>query len=396
MRHVSASGPARLLWLFDSLGAGGAESLAVTFARSVDPAAYRLTVAALSGAAGVHAERLRADGVQVVDLLARSLRDRTAFRRLLQLVRKEQIDLIHAHLTYSSIWSALVTRSTGVPSLASLHVAPSATRALHDSLRHRISVGLRDRLMIFMMNRWSTGVIAVSAALREDYVARGLKKEKVTVVHNGVDLDRFRRPRQESRAQLAREFALTSERPIVATVSVLRPRKGVEVLLEAIRTIPGADFLIIGDGSERERWTALAESLGVSSRIRWAGYRTDVDALLAGCDLFVHPSLDDAFPTVLLEAMGAGLPVIASRVGGIPEIVDEGLTGWLVAPGDAPALSAGIRRVLADQQVMHRMQEHARQNSEQFSTRAWLERLTRGYREIAAPLPHHERGVQRA
>lgn len=371
--------PVRLLWLFDSLGAGGAETLAVVFARSIDRADFELTVASLSGASGVNAERLRADGVAVIDLGARNLRDRDAFRRLLELVREREIDLIHAHLTYSSIWSALVTRKTKVPSLASLHVAPTATRALHDSLRHRVSVNIRDRLMIAMMNRWSSGVIAVSAALENDYVSRGLRKDKVRVVHNGVELERFRRPHDESRARLMREFGVDAQTPLLATVSVLRPKKGVEVLLDAARAVPGANFLIIGDGPMREEWTALAESLGVSSRIRWAGYRTDVDALLAGCDLFVHPSLDDAFPTVLLEAMGAGLPVIATRVGGIPEIVTGGETGMLIPPNDANALAAAINRLIHAPAEMQRMQAEARANADRFSTRAWLERLTAVY-----------------
>jgi glycosyltransferase involved in cell wall biosynthesis len=341
----------------------------------------------MSGAQGVNAERLRNDGVPVIDLGARNLRDRAAFRRLLEIIRTREIDLVHAHLTYSSIWSAIATRLTRVPSFASLHVAPTATRALHDSVRHRISVGLRDRLMIALMNRWSTGVVAVSGALRDDYLARGLKKEKVRVVHNGVELERFARSREESRARLAAELGLDPGTPVVVTVSVLRPAKGIEVLLDAVRAVPNANFVIIGDGPKRAEWEALAGSLGIASRIRWAGYRTDVDALLAGCDLFVLPSFDDAFPTVLLEAMGAGLPVVATRVGGIPEIVTEGVTGRLVPPGDAPALAAAIAALIGDREELLRMSRQARSQAGQFSTRAWLDRLTKVYRETPLRLP---------
>ena len=373
--------PMRLLWLFDALGAGGAETLAVTFARTVNRAEFDLVVASLSGATGVNAERLRADGVPVIDLGARNLRDRAAFQRLIELIQKERIDLVHAHLTYSSIWSAWATRRTGVPSLASLHVAPSATRALRDSLRHRVSVNIRDRLMIAAMNRWSSGVIAVSGALRDEYVARGLTAAKVRVVHNGVELERFGRPYDESRARLVEELGIDAQAPVVATVSVLRPAKGIEILLEAVRAVPGATFVIIGDGPKREEWASLAALLGISERVRWAGYRTDVGALLAGCDLFVHPSFDDAFPTVLLEAMAAGLPIVATRVGGIPEIVAEHATGELVPPGDVEALASAIRVLLADRPRMKRMQQQARLNVNQFSTRAWLDRLTTVYRE---------------
>lgn len=376
--------PTRLLWLVDSLGAGGAEALVVTFAEGVDREQHRLFVACLNGAEGVNAQRLRDAGVPVTDLGARSLRDVRAFRRLLALIREERIALIHAHLTYAAIWSAVASRLTGVPAVASLHVSPDATRALRDTARHRIATSLRDRLLRAILNRWSRAVVMVSGALRDDYLARGLEPRKVRVVHNGIDLGRFDRNREEARARLERELAIPHDAPVVATVAVLRPKKGIEVLLEAVRKVRGASFVIIGDGPKREEWSALATAFGVADRVRWAGFRTDVDALLAGCDLFVHPSLDDAFPTVLLEAMAAGLPIVASRVGGIPEIVTPGVTGELVPPGDAAALASAIDAVLGNEDTLRLMREAARTYSSRFSTSAWIARLTAVYREAAA------------
>ncbi|HYC93502.1 MAG TPA: glycosyltransferase [Thermoanaerobaculia bacterium] len=375
--------PARLLWLVDSLGAGGAEALVVTYAEAVR-GKQPFFVACLSGADGVNAQRLQALDVPVIDLRARNLRDVAAFRRLLAAIREHRIELIHAHLTYSSIWSAIASRLTGVPAIASLHVSPRATRTLKDSALHRVATDLRDRLMRAILNRWSRLVVMVSGALRDDYLARGLRAAKIRVVHNGIELDRFRRPREESRARLERELDIPSGVPIVATVAVLRPKKGIEVLLEAAPKVRNALFVIIGDGPLREEWTRLAASLGVADRVRWAGYRKDVDALLAGCDLFVHPSLDDAFPTVLLEAMAAGLPIVASRVGGIPEIVTPGVTGELVPPGDAPALAAAINALLGSADTMRLMRAAAESHASRFSTAAWIERLTAVYRECAA------------
>ena len=378
------SSPKRLLWLVDSLGAGGAEALVVTFAQGLDRAQHQLFVACLNGANGVNAQRLSDSGVPVTDLGARNLRDVRAFRRLLALIRGERIELIHAHLTYSAIWSAIASRLTGVPAIASLHVSPDATRTLEDSARHRLATDLRDRVLRAILNRWSRAVVMVSGALRDDYLARGLEPRTVRVVHNGIELDRFRRNRVEARARLEREFAIPPGAPIAATVAVLRPKKGIEVLLAAARGVSRAYFVIIGDGPKREEWTALANDLGVADRIRWAGFRTDVDALLAGCDLFVHPSLDDAFPTVLLEAMAAGLPIVASRVGGIPEIVTQGVTGELVPPGDATALASAIDAVLGNEDTMRLMREAAQADSSRFSTSAWIARLTAVYREAAA------------
>lgn len=384
--------PTRLLWLVDSLGVGGAEALSVPFARTLDRSQFELTVAAISHAEGLNAQRLRDAGVDVIDLKAKNLRDVAAIRRLFALLREKKIDLVHAHLTYSAIWSALATRLTGVPSVVSLHVSPEATRSLHTTARHRLLTGVRDSLMKRVANRWSSRVVMVSAALRDAYVENGLNREKVRVVHNGIEVERFRHPRRETRQRLNAEFSLPPDAPLVAMVSVLRPGKGVEVLIDAIEHVPDATFLVIGDGPMREEWNARAASKGVSDRIRWAGFRTDVDRILAGCDLFVHPSLDDAFPTVLLEAMAAGLPVVASRVGGIPEIVTPGVTGELVPPGNPQRLSATISMLLSDPATLEQMSKNASAGADRFSTRAWVERLVDVYRDVkSADLRHDQR-----
>ena len=364
----------RILWLIDTLHMGGAESLVLPFAKRLDRTQYELFICSM-GTIGTNAleAELRESGIPVTNLGARNLRDVRAFRRLLKFVREQRIDLVHAHLTYSAIWSALLSRITGIPSVASLHVAPSATREQKKTLRFRLLTDVRDRLMRFALDRWSSAVIMVSDALRQTYLAAGgLRAEKLRVVHNGVEVERFRRDRAETRARLLREFNLPSDARIAVTVAVLRPAKGIEVLLEAVRLVPDTHFLIVGDGPMREEWTALTDS----NRVHWAGFRRDVDAILAGCDLFVHPSLDDAFPTVLLEALAAGLPIVASRVGGIPEIVDDGVTGRLVPPGDAQQLAAAINA------TRHTSREAAIAASQRFSTEAWIERLSRVYAEV--------------
>jgi glycosyltransferase involved in cell wall biosynthesis len=377
--------PIRLLWLLDTLGIGGAEGLAIPFARSLDRSRFQLYVGCHGKLENSSVEReLRRLGVPVFEVGARNLRDRAAFKRLVELVKREEINVVHAHLTYSAVWSALLSRATGIPSFASLHVAPAATREFRKTLRFRLATDFRDRLMRFVLNRWSNGVIAVSAALRQTYLeGGGLRPGKVQVVHNGIELARFRRDRAETRARLERELDIPSGVPILVTVSVLRPAKGIEVLLDTVRRVPDAYFLIVGGGPKEEEFHGLAAKSGVGERVRWAGFRTDVDALLAGCDVFVHPSLADAFPTVLLEAMAAGLPVVASGVGGIPEIVLPGVTGELVPPGDPDALASALNALLADRGKMARMSEAAQERAQrEFSAEAWLARLGQLYEQV--------------
>jgi glycosyltransferase involved in cell wall biosynthesis len=365
----------RLLWLIDSLNVGGAESLILPFARALDPRRLELTVCSLTT---INGNLLKASieeaGIQTVNLEARSLRDLRAFRRLLRLLRTDRFDLLHAHLTYASIWGALAGRLTRVPTVASLHVAPPESGA----------DGLRDRLMRFTLRRWAARTIAVSDSLRTQYLAAGgLDARRVVTIHNGIEAGRFVKSRAECRARIREEFGIPQDVPLLVCVSVLRLGKGIDVLLQAATLMPGHHILIVGDGAMRAEWEELALALGLADRVRFAGHRDDVSEWLAGGDILVHPSLADAFPTVLLEAMAAGLPVVASDVGGIPEIVIPSRTGLLVPPGDPQALAAAVQSLgtgFADSSEMGL--EGRRIVEDQFSTDAWMARVERLYEEV--------------
>jgi len=171
--------------------------------------------------------------------------------------------------------------------------------------------------------------------------------QNVVTIHSAVDTERFC-PREKSAAVL-REFGLDSRTPVVGTVARIHRSKGFEHLLQAIaavsRSNPQCRFLIIGKG--REKLAAQLKALDIARHVITSGYREDVPQLLSIIDLFVLPSLREGLGTAILEAMAMGKPVVASRVGGIPEAVKHGLNGLLVPPADAPALAAAISRLLA-------------------------------------------------
>ncbi|HEX6200036.1 MAG TPA: glycosyltransferase, partial [Thermoanaerobaculia bacterium] len=140
---------------------------------------------------------------------------------------------------------------------------------------------------------------------------------------------------------------------------------------------------VVGDGPERRRLEERAASAGLGEAVAWTGFRRDVPALLAAADLFVLPSRDDALPTVLLEAQAAGVAVVASRAGGVPEIVDDGATGVLVPPGEAAALARAVSALLADPAARGRLAQAGRRRArERFSMDAWLARLEAVYGEV--------------
>lgn len=376
--HTREAAPRRVLWLIDSLTMGGAESLALEFASVSRSAGIELHVCCLGTIEGNRMEsELRDRGVPCTNLGARNLRDLAAFRSLLRLLRRDRPDLIHAHLRYASIWGALASRIEGVPMIATLHLMP-------DDAEPWSAGGVRERLACWLLDRFSAGVIAVSRAVGEAYVKTGrLDARKLRVVHNGVN-GRFIDEARRSGAELRRELGLDDDALVISTVSVLRPGKGVDVLIDAVPAILAqvarARVLVAGDGSEREALAQRVRERGLSRCVRLLGYRRDVPRVLAASDLFVLPSHQDAFPTVLLEAMAAGLPVVASAVGGVVEIVSPDETGTLVPPGDSRALGAAIVALAKAPQTRRRMGDEARRRAARlFSIEAWCARLLRAY-----------------
>jgi len=195
-------------------------------------------------------------------------------------------------------------------------------------------------------------VVANSRAAAMRLVEEKVPQRKIAVVPNGLDFSRFqrRRPRTPLRT--------------IVTVANLRAEKGHDVLIDAaadvLRQVPDARFECVGAGPERDRLIAYAQERGVAHAITFVGHCEDVAAKLADGDIFVLPSRSEAFPNAVLEAMGAGLPVIASAVGGIVELIDSGRTGLLVPAGDAPALADHIVHLISNPELAFGLGEAAR------------------------------------
>ena len=371
----------RVLWLIDSLALGGAEALVASFARAAAARGDEPHVAFLKRIAGnPFEEEIRAGGVPLSFLDARNLRDRAAWRRLLALLEGGGFDVLHAHLAYASLWGAHAGARSGVPVVATLHVEPEAVSPWS---RERI----RRRLLVHALRRHAAAVLAVSEAVREAWSRRGLPRALIEVLPNGVDVEGLAAPRPGSRHRLRAELGVGEGEPLALVVAALRPGKGLETLVAALARLAASGralrCVVAGDGALR---TSLErDSAARGAPVRWLGLRRDVPDLLAAADLFVLPSERDALPTVLLEAMAAGLPVLTTPVGGIPEIVADGETGVLVPAGDPEELAAALGRLAGDEGLRRRLGAAGqRRVRERFSLETWMERLETVYRRAAA------------
>jgi glycosyltransferase involved in cell wall biosynthesis len=288
------------------------------------------------------------------------------------LVRRLRPDVVNSHSSADS-WTASVARRlrwTKARLVRTRHIsAPVRPGPLH-----RFLYGQADYL------------ITTGEAVREGLAESGLVPlDRSTSIPTGVDSERFE-PRPDLREAARRSLDLEGAEGVIGVVAYLRADKGHAVLLRAlgrvIETHPRTTLLIVGDGPERSWLETEAVRMGVASRVRFAGLREDVPFVLAALDLFCLPSLrNEGVPQSILQASAAGLPVVSTSVGGIPEAVVDGVTGSIVSPGDPEALAWAIRRLLDDPNLRRAFGDSgSRHVRGRFSVDAMLDRTEAAYR----------------
>jgi glycosyltransferase involved in cell wall biosynthesis len=229
-------------------------------------------------------------------------------------------------------------------------------------------------------SRASGGVVAVSKPTRNELQRFLGTSRRIDVVANGV-------PRREgSRESIRRELAIGADEVLIVAVGNLYPVKGHEILLRALAGMAGVPpwrLAIAGRGQEQARLRALAEASGGAARVHLLGYRADVPDILAAADIFAMPSLSEGLPLAIIEAMFAARPIVASRVGGIPDAVEDGREGLLVAPGDSAALGHALERLLASPALRTSLGAAAQRRAEaEFTTARMTDRYEQIYRSL--------------
>lgn len=350
-----------IMHLSSTSGPGGAEMLVSRIASGLDQARFRSHVGLF--APGWLKDRCEKESLPTVVLPMRSQWDVAWVARCCAVVRSQRVDLIHAHEFRANVYGAIVAKLCGVPLVGTVH----GKNYYPDHVKRR------------MAYRWvskTATMVAVSEDLRRFLQDRvGVRRDRITRIYNGVDMPE--RLFREGVAQFRCNLGIQPSEFAIGIVGSLYPVKGHRHLFDAFRSVltlhPKTKLLVVGQGDLESSLKQQALDLGIDRAVSFLGLRNDVPNILAALDLFVLPSLSEGLSVALLEAMSTGVPVVASRVGGNPEIVQDGQTGLLVSPENAQELAGRILEMMTHREKTKLFGERGREwVSQNFTTARML------------------------
>ena len=375
----------KVFFLLDSLNIGGTEVQAVELATRLAPAQYDVTLGCLR-ARGALLDRLQGSSVSVCEFYPKGGFDSVGgiyqMFRLAAFLRRGRFQIMHAHDVYANV--------LGIPA-AVLARVPVIICSQRDLGHLEIYRG-RRRIWLRRLQKLSTAVLTNASAIREAVLAEDhFAPEKVRVIHNGVDLGRFAQ-KSPDRSWLAESGS--NEQWIVLVGNMHGDVKGHPVLIAAaesvVREFPNVRFVFAGDGQRRADFEGQAARLGIAKHFLFLGRRDDVPRILACCDIGVLPSKAEGLPNAVLEYLAAGLPTVATRVGGNAEILEDGKTGLLVPAENPAALSEAILRLLRSPQFAASLGKNGREFvGAEFSFQRLIEKTDQMYTELL-----HARGIE--
>lgn len=359
-KHVAGQEPGSerkdrltVLTLVDGLMTAGAETVATRIALGLDDSRFRSILCSTRPTAPEHVAEARAKGVEVLELNRQSRLDVWRWRPLVRLLRSGEVDVLHAHKFASNLWGALLA-----PPRRRLPVllAHEHTWSYEGMVRRVV-----DRELIA---RRASAVVAVSPKDRTRMIElERIPEGKVVFIPNGIPDS----PAGDG-ARARRELGLAPADAVVGTVCSLRPQKELETALRALGRLaphrPDLRFVVVGDGPERGRLTRLAEEFGVQTLFLGQRPNDEVPDLVAAMDVLVLSSRFEGMPLAVLEWMAAGKAIVASRVGGIPSILEDQQEALLVPPRDHAAFAQAIGRLLDDPTERQRLGQAARQRQQ--------------------------------
>lgn len=313
----------------------------------------------------------------IIDITPEDMDGLSSLKHIKDLIKKNRIDVIHSHFSPLCHYVNFTGWLLGVK--GRFWTKHSMSEIDTYTFFKRRFVVVKQKISSLL----ASNIIMVSDAIKEDYVGLGVKPEKILTIPLGIDIERYSK-NEEARGRLRGEFGIDDKTVLIGTVSRAEPVKGLRYLVEAmpqvIRRVPGVMVLVVGGGSQLDDLKKTAIELGIHDHVIFEGIREDIPEILSAIDIFVLPSISEGMPLALLEAMASGKPVIGSKVGGIPELIEDGLTGYLVPPGDPNRLAGSIVKLSVDHELMRSMGREARRKvEEKYNVKVQVERLVNLY-----------------
>ena len=377
----------RVLHVITRLDPGGsAENTLLTVAGS-DAGAYESALAhgPTVGQPSPTEERARNAGVTIVEIAhlvrpVRPLKDLMALASLWRLMRRGRFHIVHTHTSKGGLLGRIAAALAGVPVV--IHTP-------HGHVFYGYFGRVVSRVFIWL-ERWTAQftdcIVALTAADRDDHLLFGVgSPADFEVIHSGVEFPRAL-DTEMCRRRVRRELDLEEGSLVVGTLGRLTAVKGQDDLLRAFATLlhahQSARLLLVGEGEEEGNLRRLAADLGVAEKVEFCGWKSDVFAALSAMDLFALPSLNEGMGKALVEAMYVGLPVVATRVGGVPELVEEGVHGLLVPAGDPVRLAAALEDLASDPEKRHRFGSAGARRAASYSTAHMLQKISSMYERL--------------
>lgn len=358
----------RILYTIPELLYGGAERQLVELASRLDRTRYEPAIAVLSPGGPLEAAAREA-GVEVIDTPRRGKLDPRPAFRIAAIARRRKIDVTHSFLFLDGFYGRLAAALAKVP----VRIASLRGVDYDPGSRHNYA----DRLL----QRVTDCLVANSRSMRRYARSCGLRQTPIIVIPNGVDLDRA--ARDADRERVRHELGLSPNQVAFGFVGRLSPEKGVDVFLRCVARLAVRHrelaCVIVGDGPDRRGAERLVRELHLEWRVKFLGWRPDVARVISGLDVLALTSRSESLPNVVLEAMAAGKPVVAARVGDVPALVRHEETGLLAPAEDVEALTDAMRRLLVDPDLRERLGAAGRRRAEALFS---VERMVRRYEAL--------------
>jgi glycosyltransferase involved in cell wall biosynthesis len=360
----------KILHLISSGGLYGAEAVILNLSHALNSGGDSSVLGVFGNSKNLNLqlhERALGEGITSTVIPCEGQVDRAAVAKIRNLVVESQIDIVHAHGFKADIYAYLALRNTRVSLVSTCHT-------WYDNDPVVTLYGKLDRWIL----RKYAAIVAVSDEVKDRLIKADVAPDKVRIIKNGIDVQRF----GEAAPSLRQGNGLTAA-PLVGLVGRLSREKGIEVFLQAasrvVEDIPDAQFVVVGEGPEYESLNSLIDQLKLRKNADLLGRRDDMPSVYRSFDIMVSSSHQEGLPMVVLEGMASGLPVVATSVGDVPHVIEQDVSGVLVAPGDSNSLAANVISLLRNPAERRRMGDAARRRiEEEFST----ERMTSNYLDI--------------